>query len=228
MSTDARAILFDLYETLVTEANTVPVRASSLGARLGLDGPAFRAAWKETRGRIVRGELSFAGALRDIGATLGVTVDPAVAEALSRERQSEKAALFRNISADALATLQHLRDSGYKLAVVSNCFAEDVVAWPTCAASDYFDTAVFSCMVGCAKPDPAIYVEALQRLGVPAANAGFIGDGGDNELLGAQRVGLRVAQATWYRQHAPDVPQEAIPLSSWSAVLTFAHERSGR
>ena len=43
------AVLFDLFETLVTESVVPPSRAGSLGEALGLDPVAFRAEWKARR-----------------------------------------------------------------------------------------------------------------------------------------------------------------------------------
>ena len=48
------ALLFDLYETLVSESGLHPARASSLAAALGLD--AFRAEWRKCGGRASSGE----------------------------------------------------------------------------------------------------------------------------------------------------------------------------
>jgi putative hydrolase of the HAD superfamily len=50
---------------------------------------------------------------------------------------------------------------------------------------------VFSCSVGFRKPDPAIYRLALDELGVEPADAMFVGDGANDELGGAERVGMR-------------------------------------
>ena len=58
-----KAVLLDLFETLVTERHLAPVRASSLGERLGLESTAFRARWRSQRPRVLRGQLSFADAL---------------------------------------------------------------------------------------------------------------------------------------------------------------------
>jgi len=69
--------------------------------------------------------------------------------------------------------------------------------------------------------EPRIYSEGLRRVGVDPAEALFVGDGGDDELLGAERAGLRAAQATWFRGNVCGVPSGTPRLSSWEAVLQF-------
>lgn len=213
------AVLFDLYETLVTERDTTPVRASSLGERLGLDGTAFRKAWKPHRSRVIRGEVTFADALAEVGSSLGSTLNPAVVHRLCEERSREKSGLFGRFDPEALSCLRRLHERGLKLAVVSNCFAEDVRAWPDCGVVRWFDASVFSFDIGAAKPEPGIYLEATRRLRVEPGNAVFVGDGGDDELPGAERAGLRPAQAAWFRGELASLPPHIPRLSSWQAVL---------
>jgi putative hydrolase of the HAD superfamily len=213
------AVLFDLFETLLTERDAVPVRASSLGEVLGLDRAVFREAWKHQRPRVIRGELSFAAALMEIAAQQGHTVNRMVVRRLCEDRIRQKSALFEQFGPDVLAIIRRLRTQGIKLAIVSNCFAEDVQAWPTCAAARWFDAAIFSFNVGAAKPERAIYQEAINRLGAEAAETLFVGDGGDDELLGARRAGLRTAQAAWFRGELPGTPASIPCLKAWSAVL---------
>jgi FMN phosphatase YigB (HAD superfamily) len=216
------AVLFDLYETLVTEGGANPVRASSLGPRLGLDAVAFRKLWKLQRSRVIRGQLPFADALIEVGGELNQQFDPVVVHSLCVERAREKSVLFGRFNPDALTVLRQLRQRGLKLAVVSNCFAEDVEGWPRCGAAQLFDTSVFSFDVGAAKPERQIYLEAVHRLGIESGSAVFVGDGGDGELLGAERAGLRAAQATWYRGERVGLPAHIPRLPSWQAVLDLA------
>ncbi len=216
------AVLFDLYETLVTERGTMPDRGSSFGPRLGLEDVAFRKAWKTQRTRVVRGELSFADALCEVGASLGCRIDLAAVYRLSDERRLEKAGLFARFDQEALSVLGELRERGVRLALVSNCFPEDVEAWPTSQAAQWFDASVFSFEVGAAKPDARIYLEAVRRLDVKADTALYVGDGGDDELLGAERVGLRAAHASWFRGELPGLPARVPRLSSWQALLELA------
>ena len=56
---------------------------------------------------------------------------------------------------------------------------------------DQFDATVFSCSVGMRKPDPRIYRLACEELGVEPEEAMFVGDGANDELAGAERVGMK-------------------------------------
>jgi putative hydrolase of the HAD superfamily len=219
------AVLFDLFETLVTERHTTPSRAASLGERLGVDAQAFRNVWRTQRRKITCGELSFSDALFEIGARLGRRFDTHLVRRISDERRLEKAAVLERFDRAAVDALCELRRHKLRLAIVSNCFAEDVAGWSRCRASALFDATVFSFEVGAAKPDRLIYVEAIERLGVKCAEAMFVGDGGDDELAGAERAGLRAAQACWFADRPADCPPHIRRLSSWQMLLDLAARR---
>ena len=59
--------------------------------------------------------------------------------------------------------------------------------------ADAFDTVVISKEVGCSKPEPRIYALALERLGVQASQALFLGDSPTNDVLGPQLAGMKAA-----------------------------------
>lgn len=48
-----------------------------------------------------------------------------------------------------------------------------------------FDDVLLSCNIGLAKPNQAFYRHALKKLNINHKHCLFVGDGGDNELLGA-------------------------------------------
>ena len=52
------------------------------------------------------------------------------------------------------------------------------------------DAAAFSFEIGSRKPDPELYLESLRRIGTRPENTLFVGDGSDNELAGAHRLGM--------------------------------------
>ena len=63
---------------------------------------------------------------------------------------------------------------------------------------------VWSFAVGKAKPEPAIYELACERLAVAPANAVFVGDGSFGELAGAAEAGLRPIWASWFITRWPE------------------------
>jgi putative hydrolase of the HAD superfamily len=70
--------------------------------------------------------------------------------------------------------------------------SEDVPdVWSETVFADVFDATVFSCSVGLRKPDPRIYRIACEELDVEPEDAVFVGDGANDELAGAERVGMR-------------------------------------
>lgn len=219
-----RAVLFDLFETLITESGLQPTRASSVGTALGLPDKAFRVAWKARRPRVIVGRLSFADALTEISRSLIGGVDSAAVEHVCEERAREKTSAFAAPDEEIAALVSRLRERGLSLAVVSNCFAEDVRAWPLWPLAPHFKCPVFSCAAGVAKPDPEIYLKATRGLGVEPDEAIFVGDGGDDELSGAERASLRAFRADWFWRRWPNAASKARPghgLASPRDVLTI-------
>jgi HAD superfamily hydrolase (TIGR01509 family) len=210
MSTMIKAVLFDLFETLITESATRPAGVSSHAPALGCDRAAFRPLWKARRPAVTTGRMTFCQALRDITITLGSPADDSTLRNIVEERVRIKADAFAHIEPPILTMLDDLRSRNIRLGVMSNCFAEDVTAWPGCALATRFDCTVFSCEVGLAKPDPRIYREAIGRLGVDVSETWFIGDGQDDELGGAEQVGLRALKAQWFLRRWPHYREETV------------------
>jgi putative hydrolase of the HAD superfamily len=214
-----KAVIFDLYETLVTQAGVDVPRAGALGAALGLDPTAYRRKWKALRPLALRGELTFREALTEAGASLGVDLAADRVEHACAERVRANTIVFEKADSELVALTRDLARHGLPLATISNCMAEDVAAWPKCAFAPQFSCALFSYAAGMVKPDAGIYVAALERLGVHPNDALYIGDGGDDELGGAQRAGLRAAQAIWFVSRPP---QAGVPvLANRDDVMEF-------
>ena len=213
-----RAVVFDLYETLVTEAHGLPTRASSLGPALGLDPKAYRPEWKARRPRIVVGELSFSDALTEISTKLTGQADEDAIQHICEQRIREKIEACARPDSRVASLIAALGKAGVRLGVVSNGFKEDVLPWPRCALAPAFHATAFSCDEGVAKPSPEIYRRAIERLGVRPEGAVFVGDGGDNELAGAEQIGLRAFRATWFAQN-PTATGTWPPLDSPQDLL---------
>jgi putative hydrolase of the HAD superfamily len=88
-------------------------------------------------------------------------------------------------------TLAELRRRGIRTGLITVCSDDVVDVWEETPFAGLFDAEVFSCSCGLRKPDPRIYRLALDRLGVEPREAVFVGDGANDELAGAERVGMR-------------------------------------
>jgi putative hydrolase of the HAD superfamily len=92
---------------------------------------------------------------------------------------------------DAAPTLASLRESGLRLAVVSNwdCSLPGVLSQVGLAAA--VDEVVVSAQAGTAKPDPGIYSLTLERLRCAPQEAIFVGDSLETDVAGARATGVR-------------------------------------
>jgi len=95
---------------------------------------------------------------------------------------------------DTLTTLAALQERKLKIGLVSNTM------WPgeyhrrelvRFGVEPFLDHIVFSADAGVWKPQPEIYCRSLQALGVSAAEAVFVGDMPEHDIVGAQGVGMR-------------------------------------
>src|SRR5213083_3401687 len=116
------AVLFDLFETLITESGIKPTRASSLATTLGLEKDAYRKEWKARRPCVVRGQMSFAEALTEISQTLIGSADQAAIQSICQQRIREKAAAYAQIHDEVAALVTSLARRSVGLAVISNGF----------------------------------------------------------------------------------------------------------
>jgi HAD superfamily hydrolase (TIGR01509 family) len=193
-----KAVIFDLYETLVTQSGTAVPRAGALGASFGLDATAYRREWKQLRPQTLRGQLTFQQALAEIGRRLEISIPADLIQRASDERIRANTEVFHKVDPDIVALTRDLQRRGVRLATISNCMAEDAAPWSRSALAPQFVCGVLSFAAGCVKPDPRIYLMAVDQLGVSPDDTVYIGDGGDDELAGAQQAGLRAAQAGWF------------------------------
>ncbi|HEY0170112.1 MAG TPA: HAD-IA family hydrolase [Pyrinomonadaceae bacterium] len=93
---------------------------------------------------------------------------------------------------DAARVVGELKRAGLLVAVISN--TEDGRLTDSLEAAGLggrFDLLIDSHLVGCRKPDAAIFRLALGRLGVEAGEAVFVGDSYAHDALAARAAGLR-------------------------------------
>ena len=91
---------------------------------------------------------------------------------------------------EVTSVLSQLKAAGYRLVVVSNFDSRLPRILHQLEIDDYMDGIVYSSRAGSAKPDKAIFYQALELLGIDAARAIHIGDNVKADFNGARSMGM--------------------------------------
>jgi putative hydrolase of the HAD superfamily len=182
-----RAVVFDLFETLVDYDEQKSLDFSAAAADLlGRGRDEFHTLWRA--GRPARDSGPMRGYLASIGVTGGD------ADRLVELRRASSLGLLAAPRPGVIDTIAELRRRGLGVGLITVCSEDVVEVWEETPFAGAFDAVVFSCSCGYRKPDPRIYELALRKLGVEARDAIFVGDGTNEELAGAEAVGMRAVQ----------------------------------
>lgn len=226
-----RAVLFDLFDTLVLfhrerlpevqiDGRRIRSTAGHLHAALRpfaphVELPAFVDAlfWSWQEAERIRSD-----AHREVGAPerFGLLFARLELEPSTEARDLLLATHMRELSKVVecpdhhVPLLKALRER-YRLAVVSNFDYS-----PTCLTileregiADLFETIVISDEVGWRKPKPVIFETALDRMqALSPAEALFVGDRADIDVIGARGVGMPTA---WINREAARLPTDIQP-----------------
>lgn len=88
----------------------------------------------------------------------------------------------------ALLARLHAR---YRLGIVSNFYGNLETVCHNVSIRPFFGVIVDSVEAGLSKPDPRIFMKALDGLGVTPADATFVGDSAARDMAGARALGMR-------------------------------------
>jgi putative hydrolase of the HAD superfamily len=177
-----RAVVFDLWDTLVEfPAQEAEVLKSDLARLTTLEAEEFERRWREGY------RASQTGPLADSYRALGLPEEHVAVHVAARHEFGRRAMRLR---AGAREVLAALRERGVSLGLITVCSEEVTAAWAASELAGLFDAETFSVDCGLVKPDPEIYLTTTAALGVDPAETMFVGDGANDELGGAARVGM--------------------------------------
>ncbi len=202
-----RAVLFDAAGTLIRPREEIGETYARFAAEFGVRLPASRLG--EAFGRVLRSAepMVLPGA------------DPETSEAFEREwwrqrvrstfRAADSTVRFHDFNAFFDAIFRHfataeawcampgagdvlraLRARDLATGVISNFDHRLPALLEGLGLADLLDTVVRPFDAGAAKPDPRIFRVALERLGVPAEAAVYVGDDAEVDAVGARGAGL--------------------------------------
>ncbi|MBR6040258.1 MAG: HAD family hydrolase [Clostridia bacterium] len=197
-------IFFDLGSTLIDETEVYVQRFAETVRGSGVSVPEFR----ETAIRFwTQGQDGYPQAA-------------AYYELKKAPWRSEYERLFDGCT----AVLDALKARGCRLGVIANQVpgtAERLKKW---GILQFFDVIAPSAELGMAKPDPAIFLWALNAAGCKPENAVMVGDRIDNDILPAQTLGMKTVRiltgpAAVYRP--ADDPSDRIVKGLSDLLLLF-------
>lgn len=198
-----KAVIFDLFETLITEWGHKKYTKNEMCADLGIERKAFDIYWNEKESDRYTGDISFEESIRYVFEKTQNIIDNDVISKIIEKRINTKAVCFESVNPEIFCLLNKLKESGMKIAIISNCSSEEVKVLRESSLVKYFDDILLSYEVKMKKPDSCIYELAAKKLGVELCECVFVGDGGSNELEGAESVGMKAIQAKWYTNQLP-------------------------
>jgi putative hydrolase of the HAD superfamily len=198
-----KVVIFDLFETLITEWGHKKYTKNEMCADLGIERAEFDVFWDEKEQDRYIGSISFEDSILYVGKKCNKQVDNTTISNIIDKRIKTKSVCFERVHPEVFQLLRTLREMGLQTAIISNCSSEGVKVLKKSEIYKYFDEVVLSYEVHMKKPDSCIYEEASKRLGVELGECIFVGDGGSNELVGARNVGMKAIQAKWYTNQYP-------------------------
>jgi putative hydrolase of the HAD superfamily len=119
---------------------------------------------------------------------------------------------------DVEPTLSGLRAKGLKLGLVSNGFKQDLdYVLGELGLEKWFDAVVCIDSCNCVKPDKEIFLYALDKLGVEAYEAVFVGDSVVHDYEGALKVGIK----SYLIDREGKIPGQYDKIMSLTELLTI-------
>jgi putative hydrolase of the HAD superfamily len=175
-------VIFDLWETLVDwDVEAAGVMLKAIAARSGVEPEEFQRRWD------TRENPRYIGPIRGALRSIGIAEDAHDEICAIRLDYNRKTLVPRD---GVVETLQTLHAQGYLVGLITVCSEEVEQLFPETQLAGLFDAEVFSNAVALAKPDPRIYLHCCELLGIEPQEAVFVGDGANDELAGARRVGM--------------------------------------
>lgn len=192
-----KAVIFDMFETLVTLHSVPRYFGRNVAADLGADIDEFYPLWHETEEARSKGKMNFEESLYWIGERTHYAHPERIPSAVEK-RYAFKTESLQKVEYRIVSLLRELKERGYKVALISNCFLEEAEAIRASVLASCFDVMMLSCEQGAQKPEYEIFERCLAELSVAPEDCLYVGDGGSRELETAREFGMKTLQAGWF------------------------------
>lgn len=222
-----KAVIFDMYETLITHYNCPLYFGTQMAEDAGISTEAFQALWRPTEQERTIGKMTFEEVIERILKENNCYSEEMV-KYITKKRVATKRECFQHLHPEILPMLKELKNQGLRIGLISNCFSEEVGPIKESILFPYIDAPFLSYEQGLQKPDEEIFERCRKYLGVDVSECLYIGDGGSYELETAKKIGMQPAQAVWYLKEGTMQPttrmNQFIQLERPMDVLRYAKE----
>lgn len=219
-----RAVIFDMYETLVTMTRSFAYKGANIANDLGLEENEFRKIWDASEEERTLGKRNFEETIR-LSMEVNDCYDEILLDSIVRKRMESQKEYFNHLHSEIMPMLRGLKEHKIKVGLISNCYLEERDIIKQSGLWEYFDVACLSCEIGLKKPQNEIFEICLSKLGLSANECLYVGDGGSMELVKAKELGMNAVQAAWYLGDNLDQPvgrlTDFVQLESPMEVLSI-------
>ena len=202
-----RAVIFDMFETLITHYNSPLYFGTQMAEDAGIRVDKFQTLWRPTEQERTIGKLTLEEVLEMILRENHCYSDTLLKEIVEK-RIAAKEECFRHLHSEIIPMLSTLKERGFLIGIISNCFSEEADVIRRSELFPCFDAVYLSYEQGIQKPDEEIYKRCMDGLSVKAEECIYIGDGGSEELETARKLGMNAVQAVWYLQEGTTQPSK--------------------
>ena len=200
-----KAVVFDMFETLVTHFESPVYMAKQICADIGITEQKFREIWDTTDEDRTLGKKSLEEVIEAI-LRANNCYSCELFEMIIEKRKQSKVECFNHIHSEITPMLTAIKEMNIKVGLITNCYFEERDVIQNSVLFDYFDSVCMSCELGLSKPDVAIFQKCTQALEVAPDECLYVGDGGSFELESAQAIGMHPIQAEWYLKDGVNQP----------------------
>lgn len=200
-----RAVIFDMFETLITHYESPLYFSAEMAKDAGIPLESFKQVWRPTEYPRSIGKMTLEDAVEKVLREHN-RYSEELLNKLAEKRREAKRECFKHLNLDIIPMLEALKEQGFLIGLISNCFSEEAEIIRKSEIFPYFDTVCLSCELGVAKPDEEIFNMCMNKLGLEACECLYVGDGGSHELETAERLGMKPVQAAWYLKEGTTQP----------------------
>ena len=219
-----KAVIFDMYETLITLYESPLYFGSQIALDAGIEEDKFQRLWSVAEEDRTIGKITLEEILEKILKENGCYSESKI-EYIVRKRIKCKEEAFNHLHSEILPMLWSLKEKGILIGLISNCFSEESVVIKKSILYPFFDAVCLSFDEGMQKPDQAIFCRCIDKLNVQADECLYVGDGGSCELEAAKMIGMKAVQAVWYLKEGTNQPskrkEEFINVETPLDILNF-------